>query len=191
MNKEVRLRLKACDTPFRSGDAWAYSSSWANLKKGIQKARHSHKLRIEEHSKNSSVPRRMWQGIQAITSAPSSDAPLPDELNHFDRNNKEVAIKAVLPADHQPLTHSPTDVCVALSRVNAWKAAGLDGVPGGVLRACAVQLTEVWTDIFNLSLAREAVPVGFRTTSIVQGPKHSPAVSLNDYRTHPHHHKVL
>lgn len=53
---------------------------------------------------------------------------LPDELNHFygscDRDNKEVAIKAVLHADRQPLTLPTNDVHAALSRVSAWKAAG-------------------------------------------------------------------
>ena len=51
-----------------------------------------------------------------------------------------MANKAELPADHQPLTLSSTDVHAALSRVNA---AGPDGVHGCVFRACAVQLTEV------------------------------------------------
>ncbi|KAM7379021.1 hypothetical protein PAMP_017842 [Pampus punctatissimus] len=135
----------------------------------------------------------MWQGIQAITdyktsnsSPPTSDASLPEELNsfyaRFDRDNHEAAIKAVLPADHQPLILSPTDVCAALSRINARKAAGPDGIPGRVLRACAGQLTGVMTNIFNMSLAQAAVPSCFKTTSIVPVPKHSTAASLNDYR---------
>ncbi|XP_078278950.1 uncharacterized protein LOC144606565 [Rhinoraja longicauda] len=118
MNSEVRLLLKARDTAFRSGEARAYSSSRANLKRGIKKAKHSYKLKIEEHFKNSDS-RRVWQGIQAITdykptnSIPTpSDASFLEELNHFygrfDRDNQEVAIKAVLPADHQHLTLTPT-----------------------------------------------------------------------------------
>lgn len=38
MSSEVRLLLKARDIAFRSGDAQAYSSSKANLKRGIKKA---------------------------------------------------------------------------------------------------------------------------------------------------------
>ena len=45
-----------------------------------------------------------------------------------------------------------------------------------------MQLTEVLTDIFNLSLAQAAVPTCFKTTSIVPVPKHSKAASLNDFR---------
>src|SRR4029434_10740693 len=85
--------------------------------------------------------------------------------------------------DNQPLTLSSTDVCAALSRTNARKAAGPDGIPGRVLRACAGQLTEVLTDIFNMSLAHAAVPTCFKTSSIVPVPKHSTAASLNDF--HP------
>ena len=193
MNKEVRLLLKARDTAFRSGDAQAYSSSRADLKRGIKKAKHCHKLRIEEHFKNNSDPRRMWQGIQALTdykptntTPQNSDASFPDELNsfyaRFDRDNQEAATKAVLTSDHQPLTLSSIDVCAALSRIKARKAAGPDGIPGRVLRACAGQLAEVLTDIFNLSLAQAAVPTCFKTTSIVPVPKHSTAASLNDFR---------
>ena len=135
----------------------------------------------------------MWQGIQAITDykptntiPQNSDASFPDELNNFyarfDRDNQEAAIKAVLTSDNQPLTLSSIAVCAALSRIHARKAAGPDGILGRVLRVCAGQLAEVLTDIFNLSLAQAAVPTCFKTTSIVLVPKHSTAVSLNDFR---------
>ena len=162
MNKEVRQLLKARNIAFRSGDERAYSLSRAHLKKGIRKAKHCYKLRIEEHFNNSD-PRRMWQGIQAITdykpttpSLPSNDVSFLNELNNFyarfDRDNQETATKAVPAADHQPLTLPASDVFTTLSRINARKAAGPDGIQGRILRACAGQLTEVMTDIFNLSL---------------------------------------
>ncbi|KAK1875608.1 Serine/threonine-protein kinase WNK4, partial [Dissostichus eleginoides] len=125
MNKEFRQLLKARNIAFRSGDERAYSLSRAHLKKGIRKAKHCYKLRIEEHFNNSD-PRRMWQGIQAITdykpttpSLPSNDVSFLNELNHFyarfDRDNQETATKAVPPADHQPLTLSPSDVFTTLT----------------------------------------------------------------------------
>ena len=77
-------------------------------------------------------------------------------------------------------SHSVQMTCVALSRVNAGKAAGLDGVRRCVLRAYAMQLTEVWTDIFNLSLAQAAVHMCFKTTSIISVPKYSTVMGLND-----------
>jgi hypothetical protein len=69
-----------------------------------------------------------------------------------------------------------------LSKVNVRKAAGLDGIPGRVWRTCAEQLSGVFTDIFNLSLAQAVVPVCLKTTIIVPVPKRSNAECLNDYR---------
>lgn len=43
---------------FRSGDAHAYSTSRADLKRSIKKAKQDHKLSVED-----SDPWRMWQGI--------------------------------------------------------------------------------------------------------------------------------
>ncbi|KAI4872906.1 hypothetical protein NFI96_001928 [Prochilodus magdalenae] len=192
MNREVRLLLKARDSAYRSGDQEAYSLARANLRRGISKAKHCYKQRIEEHF-NSSDPRRMWQGIRTITDyKPSSTAPhtngasLSDELNHFyarfDRGNKVIFSKMDLPPGEQPLTLSTTDVCHTLRRVSARKAAGPDEVPGRVLKACAEQLAGVFTDIFNLSLAQAVVPTIFKTATIVPVPKHPTASTLNDFR---------
>ncbi|KAL0149225.1 hypothetical protein M9458_055459, partial [Cirrhinus mrigala] len=193
MNKEVRLLLKARNTAFRSGDAQAYSTSRANLKRGIKKAKHCYKLKLEEHFSNSD-PRRMWQGIQAVSDyKPSHSTPtatnvlflnvLNDFYARFKRDNKETATKIASSTDHSPITLTSSDVYTALSRINARKAAGPDSIPGHVLRACAEQLAGVFTDIFNTSLAKAAVPACFKSTSIVPVPKHSSPTCLNDY--HP------
>lgn len=140
MNKEVRLLLKAHDAAFKTGDRDAYSLSRANLKRGIKAAKHNHKLRIEDKFNNHD-PRRMWRGIHAITDyKPSnsihstSKSTLLDDLNvfyaRFDLENTESPIKSKLPPDHLPLTLTTGDVCSALGRVNAHKAAGPDGIPG-------------------------------------------------------------
>ena len=163
MNKEVCLQLKARDAAFRSGDQEAYSSTRANLRNGISRAKHNYKQRIEEHL-NSSDPRRKWQGLHTLTnksscnSPPPSSTSLPDELNHFyahlDRENKDAAFKSAVSTDEDTLQLSTSEVCDILTRVNARKAAGPDGVPGHVLQACTEQFAGVFTDIFNISLAQ-------------------------------------
>ncbi|TWW59001.1 hypothetical protein D4764_06G0005310 [Takifugu flavidus] len=140
MNKEVWLLLKARNTAFRSGEAQAYSTARANLRRGIKKAKHTYKRKIEGHF-SSSDPRRMWQGIQAITdykpnnSSPTvMDTTFLNELNtfyaRFEKDDKDTATRTPLPADHQPITLSSTAVYTALSRINPRKAAGPDGIPG-------------------------------------------------------------
>ncbi|KAK2920567.1 hypothetical protein Q8A73_000052 [Channa argus] len=99
----------------QSGDEQDYR---ANLRRGIKRAKHCYKLKVEEHFSNSDPPRLMWQDIQAITdckpSKPtptSTDVSFLTDLNHcldacFDRDNNETATKTTPSADHQP----PTDV---------------------------------------------------------------------------------
>uniref|UniRef100_A0AAR2JVL9 Reverse transcriptase domain-containing protein n=1 Tax=Pygocentrus nattereri TaxID=42514 RepID=A0AAR2JVL9_PYGNA len=135
----------------------------------------------------------MWKGIQAITGyrppslTPSaSSASLPDELNQFyarfDQRNDQHSTWSGLPHNESPLTLSTDNVQSVLSKVHARKAAGPDGVPGRVLRACAGQLAKVFTDIFNLSLAQAAVPACWKTSTIIPVPKCSSAACPNDFR---------
>ncbi|KAK3511949.1 hypothetical protein QTP70_027573 [Hemibagrus guttatus] len=184
-----------------------YSRARANLKRGIRKAKQAHKLRIKEHFHNNSDPRHMWKGIQTITdhkpsiqSLPTSSAFLPDELNHFFARFDKGVIHHTRNVDPStavhPISLSTTEVHSALSRVDPRKSAGPDGIPGCVLRACANQLAQVFTDIFNLSLAQATVPTCLKTTTIMPVPKHSSAECQKNERfppccTHPHCYEVL
>ncbi|KAK3548114.1 hypothetical protein QTP70_004889 [Hemibagrus guttatus] len=58
------------------------------------------------------------------------------------------------------------DVRKTLCRVNPRKAAGPDNIPGRVLRECAEQLMDVFTDIFNISLSSAIIPTCLKTTTI-------------------------
>ncbi|KAK3539496.1 hypothetical protein QTP70_009039 [Hemibagrus guttatus] len=51
-----------------------------------------------------------------------------------------------------------------------------------MLRECAEQLADVFTDIFNISLSSAIVPTCFKTMTIVPVPKKSTVSCLNDYR---------
>ncbi|KAK3553582.1 hypothetical protein QTP70_005752 [Hemibagrus guttatus] len=133
----------------------------------------------------------MWQGIQVITnykttpSACDSDASLPDALNDFyawfEAQNNVAARKTIPPPNNQVLCLSTADVKRTLCRVNPRKSAGPDNIPGRVLRECAEQLADVFTDIFNISLSRAIVPTCLNTTTIVPVPKKSTVSCLNDY----------
>ena len=69
------------------------------------------------------------------------------------------------------LSFSVGDVSKSFKRVNPRKAAGPDGIPSRALRACADQLSGVFTDIFNQSLSQSAVPTCFKRATIVSVPK--------------------
>ncbi|KAI4884175.1 hypothetical protein NFI96_007457 [Prochilodus magdalenae] len=190
VNKSVRALIKSRDEAFRSGDRLAYSAARRNLKKGIKEAKHSYKQRIEEHFENNN-PRSMWNGIKALTDyktntpQASDDTSLPDVLNQFfarfDNQNRGTHHTAP-PVGDQTLVLKHHQVKSTLQRVNVNKAAGPDGVCGRTLKACASQLAEVFTNIFNLSLKQAAVPTFFKTSTIIPVPKKSVVKCLNDYR---------
>ncbi|KAI3355750.1 hypothetical protein L3Q82_004199 [Scortum barcoo] len=111
------------------------SQAAADLKRGIKKAKQAYKLKVEEYFVYSD-PRRMWQGIQAITDYKPSNSTQTvmnvsflNELNdfyaRFDKDNKDMTIKPKPSDYHQTLTLSPTDVQNALSQINARKLLAL------------------------------------------------------------------
>ncbi len=132
----------------------------------------------------------MWQGIQTITDykppPQTCDSTIP-LLNgffaRFEAQNSTTAQKTPPPPGDQVMTLSPDSVRRSLSRINARKAPGPDNIPGRVLRDCAVELTDVFTDIFNISLSQAVVPTCFKATTIIPVPKKSSPSCFNDY--HP------
>ena len=111
---------------------------------------------------------------------------LPDELNdfyaRFEESNTETCIRASAVTDDCVIMLSVVDVSKTFQQVNILKAAGPEGLPGHVLRACADQLASVFTGIFNLSLTESVIPTYFKQTIIVPVPRNTKLTSLNDYR---------
>ena len=100
-----------------------------------------------------------------------SDTNLSDELNnfyaHFEASNTEACMRASAVPDDCVITLAIADVSKTFKQVNVHKAAGPDGLPGRVRRACADQLACVFTDIFYLSLT-------VWNTNMFQADHHSP-----------------
>ncbi|KAI4882201.1 hypothetical protein NFI96_003940, partial [Prochilodus magdalenae] len=166
MNSDVRSLLKARDAAFKSGNSEELKAARHNLKAGIRAAKHKYSSQIAAHFNTNSDPRRMWQGIQVITDYKSkvstpvtTDAALPAELNNFYARfetsaQAQSSNTALLPTTEEetPLILAADEVRRALMRVSTRKAAGPDGIPGQVLKACASQLASTFTDIFHLFL---------------------------------------
>nr|XP_055074620.1 uncharacterized protein LOC129454148 [Misgurnus anguillicaudatus] len=192
LTAETRALLRAKDAAFRSGDGRLLRVARAQLSKAIRKAKRMYAQKIYNHFCDAKDPRRMWQGIQALTDykvttqVNNSDAHLPDKLNNFyarfEAMNSTRAHKSTPTPEEQALHLDPADVRRTLSRVNPRKAAGPDNIPGRVLRDCADQLTGVFTDIYNISLSQAVVPASFKKAIIIPVPKKSVVTCLNDYR---------
>ncbi|KAK3560578.1 hypothetical protein QTP86_010916 [Hemibagrus guttatus] len=155
MTAEVRALLKLRDSAFRAGDKEALRTARAKLSRAIKGVKRTHAQRIHGHFQDSGDFWRIWQGIQAITnykttpSACDSDTSLPDALNdfyaRFKAQNNIAARKTIPPPNDQVLCLSTADLKRTLCRVNPWKSAGPDNIPGRVLRECAEQLVSSLT----------------------------------------------
>jgi hypothetical protein len=80
------------------------------------------------------------------------------------------------------ITLSEVDVSKTFKQVNIHKAAGPDGLPGRVLRACADQLANVFNDKCLHSLSESVIPRCFKQITIVPVPKNTKVTCLNVYR---------
>ncbi len=166
LTEEVYRLLKAWNAVFRAGDEEGLKTARANLSRGIREAKRQYSRKIAHRFSDSRDTRSLWQGIQTITDYKpppqtcDSTIPLLNELNaffaRFEAQNSTTAQKT-----------PPNSVRRSLSRINAHKALGPDNIPGRVLRDCAVELTDVFTDIFNISLSQAVVPTCFKATTII------------------------
>ena len=120
----------------------------------------------------------MWQGLQSITDYKNKTSPvadtdvlLPDKLNNFFARFEDNTVLLTRPATKTcGLSFTTANVSKTFKSLNPRKAAGPDGIPSCVLRACADQLAGVFTDIFNQSLYQSAVPTCFKRATIVPVP---------------------
>ncbi len=134
----------------------------------------------------------MWQGLQRLTNYKGSQkavtttngAWLAEELNNFFARFETSSSSTPPPpvTDIPALTIQQHEVRQVLKAVNPRKAAGPDGVPGKVLRACCNLLSPVFTIIFKLSLAQATIPPSLKSVTIIPVPKKPSPNCLADYR---------
>ncbi len=206
INTQVHHMLHARSLAFTSGNETEYKAAKYGLRRAITAAKRQYKEKLDSFYSTADAG-WMWQGLQhitdykttTITNISPSDS-LPDDLNTFYARFEtssvntepkfEIEVEVEIAHTHldhptpppPPPTVSSAVVHKALRKINPRKAAGPDNIPGQALRACATELADVLTSIFNLSLSQSTVPTCFKTTTIVPLPKKSPPNCLNDYR---------
>uniref|UniRef100_A0A9J8BX17 Reverse transcriptase domain-containing protein n=1 Tax=Cyprinus carpio carpio TaxID=630221 RepID=A0A9J8BX17_CYPCA len=103
-------------------------------------------------------------------------------IAHRFSNSRDTRSLTPPPPGDQVMTLTPDSVRRSFSRINARKAPGPDNIPGRLLRDCAAELTDVFTDIFNISLSQAVVPTCIKATTIIPVPKKPSPSCFNDYR---------
>ncbi len=185
MMKEVQTLIRAHNSAFRTGDRALYSTARADLRRGIKKAKVSYKNKIKGYLTDNN-PCQMWRGIQALTnykgnppptSSSSSSSTLAEELNSFFarfETTNTTHLQSLPPpgSSTPPLSLQEHEVRKNLRAVNPRKAAGPDGIPGAVIKACADQMAGILTSLFNLSLTQATVPTCLKATIIVHHRPH-------------------
>lgn len=192
MTGEVYGLLKMRNAAFRAGDEVGLRTARVNLSRGIREAKRQYSRRIAHQFSDSRDTRSLWQGIQNITDYKppprtcDSNISLLNEVNaffaRFEIQNSSTAQKIPPPPSDQMMMLTPDSVRRSFRRINARKAPGPDNIPGRVLRDCAAELTDVFTDIFNISLVQAVVPTCFKATTIIPVPKKPFPSCFNDYR---------
>ena len=192
LTAEVLRLLRARDAAFRSKDAAGLRTARANLSRGIREAKRNYMAKVTDHFKDTRDAWSLWQGIQTITDYKplpqtcASDISLLNNLNsffgRFEAGNNMPPQKTPPPPHDQALSLSAASVKKTFSSVNSRKATGPDNIPGRVLKDCAEELKDVFTDIFNTSLSQAVVPTCFKSTVIIPVPKKSSPSTFNDYR---------
>ena len=187
---EVYRLLKARNAAFSAGDEVGLRAARTNLSRGIRKAKRQYSRRIAHRFSDSRDTRSLWRGIQTITDYKpppqtcDSSTSLLNELNNFfarfETDNNMPAQKIPPPPGDRVLTLCPVSVRRSFSRINVRKAPGPDNIPGRVLRDCAGELTDVFTDIFNISLSQAVVPTCLKATTIIPVPKKASPSCFND-----------
>ncbi|KAL0151023.1 hypothetical protein M9458_053536 [Cirrhinus mrigala] len=204
---KLKQLRQAKEDAYRRGDKALYKQAKYTLNREIRVAKlnYSGKLKkqLSRHDSKS-----VWNGLKAITSykspSPSTEVnqQLADDLNEFYcRFEKQKT--GLTPYNHpdyptaQPSTPCtsipPTvsqpalkicegDVRKVFRKQKMRKAKGPDGVSPACFKACAVQLSSIFTLIFNRSLELCIVPSCFKCSTIIPVPKKPKTTGLNDYR---------
>lgn len=192
LTSKVRSLLRLRDAAFRSDDTEAYNLARSDLKRAIREAKSEYGKKLASNFNDTRDTRRLWQGFQtAIGYKPTvrtteNDPSLIDNLNNFFSRfeiiDEKLAQRQVLPPINQAVQLTSDSVKRVFSKINPRKAAGPDYIPGCVLKRCAEQLKDVFTDIFNISLSQAKVPICFKSATIIPLPKTPNPATMNDYR---------
>ncbi|KAL0151642.1 hypothetical protein M9458_053043 [Cirrhinus mrigala] len=204
---KLKQLRQAKEDAYWSGDKALYKQAKYTLNREIRVAKlhYSGKLK-KQLSRNDS--KSVWNGLKAITSYKSlslsteANQQLADDLNEFycRFEKQKTGLTPCTPPNcptAQPSTPCPSipatvsqpalkicegDVCKVFRKQKIRKTKGPDGVSPACLKACAVQLSSIFTLIFNRSLELCIVPYCFKCSTIIPVPKKPKTRGLIDYR---------
>lgn len=196
ITKDLKQCLNDKKVAFLAGDEQKVRELEKEFRKKSRVVKLEYKNKVEEKFVGGNV-RDAWKGLNVMMGRGEQHKPIhgddpvtfANDLNsfyaRFDVHDfKKECNDLCVPLMSMPndVTVSESDVTVCFSRINPRKAAGPDGLGGRVLKQCSVQLSHVFTRLFQLLLDMHFVPRIWRTSTIVPVPKKPNARDLNDFR---------
>lgn len=132
------------------------------------------------------------QGGKKRESPLSKGATFATDLNHFysrfdnpaylNRNDNADFDIFTHTTDHSIIILSEAEVAASLARIDPNKAPGPDVLEGRVIKSCRLQLTAVFTKLFQLLLNEHSFPKIWKLSSIIPVPKRPRPAEPNDFR---------
>ena len=106
--------------------------------------------------------------------------------NRFDSHDFSIECESLLAAGPLPVPGdidiSTVDVTNQFKKCKANKAPGPDGIPGRLLKECAIELGPVFQPLFKQSVDIGVIPTIWKTSVVVPVPKMSSPSELNHFR---------
>ena len=196
-SQDIGRSLKDKQAAFLLDDKHALKQANCQLQTDIKLAKQQYKDKVEAEFKNMNT-KQAFNHLKnmAGTNTKQSTTPPDDPLtfatqlntfyNRFNTHDFSTACTDLLAEDEAP---QPGDIPISLESVTntlkqtkACKAPGPDGVPGRVLRDCALELGPALQPIFQASVDSGTLPALWKSSTVVPVPKISKPSELNHYR---------
>ncbi len=196
---KLKQLRQAKEDAYRSGDKALYKQAKYTLNREIRVAKKNYSGQLKNSFQATTLHQRgkVWKPSPATRPHPPalrpvnnwlqvwktkawSDTPHPLWPSH---NTAINTLPLPPPTVSQPvLKICEDDVSKVFRRQKIRRAKGPDDVSPACLKACAVQLSSIFTLIFNRSLELCEVPSCFKRSTIIPVPKKPKFTGLNDYR---------
>lgn len=211
ITKSLKATLNKKKIAFQTGNKTDRKSVQKVLVKEIKEQRKVYKEKVESQFQQGNMA-DAWTGLKALTGqtkasnsatvvALDEQKEFSEKLNEFycrfERDDLKDELQKVIGNLYEQLHNDCSDVSsetenymkieaqeveTLFRKLKTKKAVGPDNISGRILKSCASQLCNIFSQLFSWSVIDCCVPDLWKKSVICPVPKKSKPVSLNDYR---------
>ena len=203
LSQKTKCLVNEKKVAFQSGDRTMRHEVQAKLRKGLRQEKREYRDKLERQFTSGNM-KEVWDGLKTLTGEGGSKTDrsflsaeekveFSDKLNgfycRFEREDVGEEMDRIVSQLRDMAKDEMDDFVIDRKSVESLflklkvkKASGPDGICGRLLKECAVQLSGVFSFIFNMSVTECAVPSIWKKSLISPVPKKKTPSCLNDYR---------